>query len=142
MNKNEKFFKLAEVQADLFSKDPSTKVSALVMDSNHNIRSTGFNGLPRKFEETRERWSKPEKYDWVVHAEANAICTAARNGAKLDECTMISTLFPCHDCAKLIIQSGIKQVVTKMPSDNSSWLKSFEKSKQMFDECGVELVYI
>jgi dCMP deaminase len=140
--KAEKYLKLAEFQAQLFSKDPSTKVAALVLDNNQNIRSTGFNGLPRGFEETAERWSKPTKYDYVVHAEANAICSAARNGATLSGCTLFSTLFPCNDCAKLIIQSGITKIVTRKPENDSSWLKSFEKSKEMFGECKVEIVYI
>jgi dCMP deaminase len=55
--KAQKYIELAEFQAQLFSKDPSTKVAALVLDDNQNIRSTGFNGLPRGFEETAERWS-------------------------------------------------------------------------------------
>ena len=140
--KAEKYLKLAEFQAQLFSKDPSTKVAALVLDNNQNIRSTGFNGLPRGFEETAERWSKPTKYDYVVHAEANAICSAARNGATLSGCTLFSTLFPCNDCAKLIIQSGITKIVTRKPCEDSSWLQSFEKSKEMFDECSVKIVYV
>ena len=137
-----KYLQLAEFQAQLFSKDESTKVAALVLDNNQNIRSTGFNGLPRGFEETTERWSKPTKYDYVVHAEANAICSAARNGATLAGCTLFSTLFPCNECAKLIIQAGIAKIVTRKPEENSSWLSSFEKSREMFDECLVEIVYI
>ena len=141
-SKAEKYLQLVEFQAELFSKDPSTKVAALVLDNNQNIRSTGFNGLPRGFEETTERWSKPTKYDYVVHAEANAICSAARNGATLAGCTLFSTLFPCNECAKLIIQAGIAKIVTRKPEENSSWLSSFEKSREMFDECSVEIVYI
>jgi dCMP deaminase len=141
ITKSQKYLKLAEFQADLFSKDPKTKVAALVLDDNFNIRSTGFNGFPRGFEEKKERW-KNQKHDYVVHAEANAICSAARNGATLSGCTLFSTLFPCNDCAKLIIQSGITKIVTRKPGEDSSWLQSFEKSKEMFDECKVEIVYI
>jgi len=143
MTKLSKYMKLAELQAELFSKDPSRKVAALVIDDRFTIRSTGFNGLPRGFEETYARWSKPKKYDYVIHAEANAVCSAARNGARLDGCTLVSTLFPCNECAKLIIQSGITKIVTKKPVEEySSWLGSFEKSMEMFDECGIEIVYV
>jgi dCMP deaminase len=142
ISKAEKYLKLAEFQAELFSKDPSTKVAALVIDDNYNIRSTGFNGFPRGFKEKEERWEKPTKYDYVVHAEANSVCTAARNGASLSGCTIVSTLFPCQDCAKLIIQAGITRIITRKPNEDSSWLQSFEKSKEMFGECNVGIVYI
>ena len=127
-----KYLQLAEFQAQLFSKDESTKVAALVLDNNQNIRSTGFNGLPRGFEETTERWSKPTKYDYVVHAEANAICSAARNGATLAGCTLFSTLFPCNECAKLIIQAGIKRIVY---SEEYRKTDSFK----LFEEAGIEI---
>jgi len=142
MSKLEKFYALSCYHAELFSKDPNTKVAAMVIDKNYNILSVGYNGLPRGFEETQERWSKPTKYQYVVHAEANAICTAARNGAKLDGGSIVSTLFPCDQCARLIIQSGLRKVVTVRPEENSSWLQSFEYSKEMFDECGVEIEYV
>ncbi|AGE59856.1 dCMP deaminase [Acanthocystis turfacea Chlorella virus TN603.4.2] len=142
MSKLEKFYSLSCYHAELFSKDPNTKVAAMVIDKNHNILSVGYNGLPRGFEETKERWSKPTKYQYVVHAEANAICTAARNGAKLEGGSIVSTLFPCDQCARLIIQAGIKKVVTARPEENSSWLQSFWYSKEMFDECGVEIEYV
>jgi dCMP deaminase len=142
ISKAEKYLRLAEFQAELFSKDPSRKVAALVIDDNYNIRSTGFNGFPRGFEEKKERWERPTKYDFVVHAEANSICTAARNGATLSGCSLVSTLFPCHDCAKLIIQAGISRIITRKPVEDSSWLQSFEKSTEMFGECGVEIVYL
>ena len=136
------FYALANFHAELFSKDPVKKVAALIIDENNNIESIGYNGLPRGFEETPERWNKPNKYKYVVHAEANAIVTAARNGVKLDGCTLISTLFPCNECAKLIIQAGIKKIVSCKPSESSSWLESFKFSKEMFDECGVSIEYV
>lgn len=142
MEKTEKFLDLAKFHAELFSKDPSTKVAAIVIDENHNIVSIGYNGLPRKFKETEERWRKPTKYNYVVHAEANAIATAARNGVKLDGTSMVTTLFPCNECAKLIVQAGITKIFTMKPKDTSSWLQSFEHSKEMFEECGVSVEYV
>ena len=67
-----KFYKLASVQAELFSKDPSKKVCALfIAPESHQILSAGYNGLPRKIKETEERWDKPKKYNYIVHAEKN-----------------------------------------------------------------------
>ena len=142
MSKSEKFYSLACYHAQLFSKDPNTKVAAMVIDKNNNIASVGYNGLPRGFEETDNRWEKPNKYNYVVHAEANAIATAARNGVRLDGCSIITTLFPCNECAKLIIQAGINKVITSKPCKESTWLESFSFSKEMFDECGIEIDYI
>lgn len=143
MSKHEKFFSLAQHHAELFSKDPDTKVAAIVVDANNNILSVGYNGLPREFKETCDRWKKPNKYTYVVHAEANAISTAARNGVKLEGGIMISTLFPCNECAKLLIQAGIKQIVTKKPdATNDRWLESFDFSTEMLEECGVGIKYV
>ncbi|ABT15194.1 hypothetical protein NY2A_B795R [Paramecium bursaria Chlorella virus NY2A] len=142
MSKSEKFYSLACYHAQLFSKDPKMKVATMIIDNNNNIASVGYNGMPRGFEETTARWEKPNKYNYVVHAEANAIVTAARNGFRLDGCSIITTLFPCNECAKLIIQAGIRKVITSKPIESSTWGESFKYSKEMFDECGIEVEYI
>ncbi len=71
------------------SKDPSTKVGVVIIGSDNEILSTGFNGFPRGVDERRypERWERPEKYDWIVHAESNAVANAARVGVSLKEST-------------------------------------------------------
>ena len=138
-----KFLKLAECQANLFSKDPNTKVGSIFLDSKtYQILSTGYNGFPININETKERWVRPTKYSYVSHAEANAISFAARNGVALDKSIAVVTLFPCTSCAKLIIQSGISTVVTKKPDLNCiRWGNDFKIALEMFQEVGIHVIY-
>jgi len=92
------------------SKDPSTKVGCVIVGPDNEIRSTGWNGFARGVDEPEERYERPTKYDFVVHAEANAIANAARAGIALRDCTAYVTHFPCKGCAGLLIQAGIKRV--------------------------------
>ena len=92
---------------------------------------------------TKKRYEKPQKYMWVEHAERNAIYTAGRNGISLDGCKMYVTYFPCCDCARAIIQSGIKEVYSPKPDwSHHKWGESWKVSKQMFNECGVKIKFI
>lgn len=99
------------------SKDPSSKIGAVIVGDHHQIVSTGFNGFPRGIQEWQpERWERPIKYRYVEHAERNAIYNAARHGIALEGCTLYLTGFgpptvPCVECTKAIIQSGITRVV-------------------------------
>ncbi|MEG0978358.1 MAG: dCMP deaminase family protein [Bacilli bacterium] len=96
------------------SKDPNTKVGACIVDSEHKVVSIGYNGMPRGLDESQLSWNKGEdldsKYLYVCHAEFNAILNT-RNGSALKGCTLYVSLFPCNECAKAIIQSGIKEIV-------------------------------
>ena len=96
------------------SKDPNTKVGACIVDDNHKVVSIGYNGMPTGCDETKLSWNKGEgldsKYLYVCHAEFNAILNT-RNGAALRGCTLYVTLFPCNECTKAIIQTGIKELV-------------------------------
>lgn len=96
------------------SKDPSTKVGACIVDQNHKVVSIGYNGMPRGVDETQVSWEKGDgldsKYLYVCHAEFNAILNT-RNGSALEGCSIYVTLFPCNECAKAIIQTGIKELV-------------------------------
>jgi len=104
------FLKIARAIAEQ-SKDPSTKVGAVIVSSDKQIISTGYNGFPVNVDDTPERYKdRPTKLKMVVHAEANAICQAAKHGHHIDGCAIFCTLVPCIGCAKLIIQSGIKAV--------------------------------
>jgi len=104
------FMKIASVVAEQ-SKDPSTKVGAVIVSPNRQIISTGFNGFPVSVNDDPERYlDRPTKLKMVVHAEANAICQAAKHGIQIDGGSIFCTLVPCIDCAKLIIQSGIQIV--------------------------------
>lgn len=92
------------------SKDPSTKVGAVITVDNY-IVMTGYNGFAPGAVENDELWSRPTKYDHVIHAEANAIANAARRGNAIADGTLYCNLLPCLACARLVAASGITKVV-------------------------------
>ena len=105
---DERFMRLARHVA-MWSKDPSTKVGAVVVDSKRRVIALGYNGFPRGVDDSPERYAdRPTKYAHVVHAELNAILNAL---GPVEGCTLYVTLEPCTTCAKAIIQSGIRRVV-------------------------------
>ncbi|MBU0593329.1 MAG: CMP deaminase [Gammaproteobacteria bacterium] len=132
------FIAIANQVAQL-SKDPSTKVGALIFGPGMEVRAQGWNGFPRGVIDSEERLNdRPTKYQFVVHAEANAIANAARSGVAIEGCSLLVTaLHPCNDCAKLLIQSGIKKVYAPLPADDERWADSFEVAATMFREAGV-----
>lgn len=125
------------------SKDPSTKVGSLIIGPAFEIRASGWNGFPRGVVDSFDRLNdRPTKYRYVVHAEANAIANAARSGVSTDGCSMLVTeLHPCNECAKLIIQAGIKTVYAPLPDVDGRWADSFEIAAQMFREAGVSVEF-
>lgn len=97
----------------LRSKDPNTKVGACIVSKNKRIVGVGYNGFPYGCEDDEFPWQKQgnmvdTKYPYVVHAELNAILNSIKD---LEGCTIYVSLFPCHECVKAIIQSGIKEIV-------------------------------
>jgi dCMP deaminase len=134
----------------LKSKDPSTKVSAIIVGKNNEILSTGFNGFPIGVnEEIETRWTNRElKYKMVVHAEENAIALAARHGQSLNGSRIYVSKLPCSGCAKLIIQSGIIEVIITKPKtkeDNdfyARWKEDLIVSKTMLEESKVKITII
>lgn len=140
-----KFMKLARYMAELFSKDPSRKVATiLVKPETLQLLSVGYNGMARNVDELPpERWMRPAKYAWVSHSELNAICNAASNGTNINNAIAIVTLFPCCCCARSLIQSGIKYVVTFEPDfGDPIWGEEFRISQTMMSESGVEIMLI
>lgn len=134
------------------SKDPSTQVGACIVGNNNIILALGYNGFPRGCSDDEFPWGKdPEddilehKYMYVVHAEANAILNTS--GASLKGSTLYVTMFPCNECAKLIIQSGIKKVITARPTAEAqlklteATKKSRQASIRMFRAAGVEFMF-
>lgn len=113
INWDEYFMGLAYLSS-LRSKDPNTKVGACIVDRDHKVVSIGYNGMPRNINDDDLSWNKGEgldsKYLYVCHAEFNAILNC-RDGTNLKDCTLYVTLFPCNECAKAVIQTGIKEVV-------------------------------
>lgn len=139
---NKRFIDLANYIA-LWSKDRSKKVGSVIVDDDRRVISMGYNGFPQNInDDIEERHQKPLKLFYVVHAEANAISSANRSGAKTKGATIYITFPPCSECAKLIIQNGIKRVICReMESDKSSWLETTTIARQMLEEAGVEFIY-
>ncbi len=138
LNWDEYFMGIALLSAKR-SKDPSTQVGACIVDSHHKIVSVGYNGMPTGIDEKKIPWGHGEgldsKYLYVCHAEFNAILNT-RNGAALDGCKIYVTLFPCNECAKAIIQTGIKEVVYF--DDKYHDHVEEAASRRLFDMCGVK----
>ncbi len=138
---DEYFMGLAHLSA-LRSKDPNTQVGAAIVDENHRVVSVGYNGFPTGVSDDEFPWSREggvleSKYAFVVHAELNAILNSQRS---VRGCTIYVSLFPCNECAKAIIQSGIKKIVYE--SDKYNGVDTNIASKRMLKAAGVELVRI
>lgn len=127
-----------------WSKDPSSQIGAVAIGSKGQVLAQGYNGFPRKVDESRHRLDDREtKYKYVVHAEMNCIYNASYNGAKLDGATMYVYGLPvCHECAKAIIQVGITRVVVPIQDLPERWKESTELTMTMFEEAGVEYEFI
>lgn len=118
------------------SKDPSTQVGACIVDEHNVILSTGYNGFPVGCSDDDFPWDRSgedTKYPYVVHAELNAILNSG--GKSLRGATLYVVLFPCNECAKAIIQSGIREIVYL--SDKYAQDKATLASKRMLDIAGV-----
>lgn len=142
MEKAEKYIKLARINAELFSKDPHTKVGCILLTPDFSrILSTGINGFPRGLDDNNpQRWERPQKYNFVCHAESNGIANAARTGTPLDGAIIVVTKFPCSNCAKLLIQSGISKIYTvKGDYTHPVWGDDIKISEEMFNELGIEI---
>lgn len=107
---NTYFMNLAHY-ASYMSRDPDTRVGAVIVSANNDVVSTGFNRFGQGVEESERRWRRPAKYDYVTHAEVCAIAGAARRGVSTDECTIYLTMAPCLSCTKLIMAAGIHGIV-------------------------------
>ena len=134
------YFMGVAVLAAQRSKDPSTQVGACIVDANNRIISTGYNGFPQGCSDDDFPWNRDEtkgdtKYPFVVHAELNAILNAA--GKPLFGSRLYVALFPCNECAKAIIQAGVKEVIYL--SDKYNGTPSVNASKRMLTAAGVTL---
>ena len=139
-NKHEFFMRTAYLSAEL-SKDPRTKVGAVLVKDN-NIISTGYNNFPRGVVDKEEDYLNREvKYSKVCHGELNAILNAARSGVSTLGATLYTQGVPCAECSKAVIQSGCSRVITHKQWPNlqhsEKWRLSVELSYQMLAEAGV-----
>ena len=138
LNWDEYFMSLAHLSA-VRSKDPSTQVGAVIVDSNNRVVGLGYNGFPRGCDDNKFPWEREgeyldTKYAYVVHAELNAILNANK---LIENCKLYVSLFPCNECSKAIIQSGIKEIIYE--SDKYKDLDQFKASKKMLEAAGVKL---
>ncbi len=136
---DEYFMGVAKLSA-LRSKDPSTQVGACIVGDDNRILSIGYNGTPNGFPDSDFPWDREgdalnTKYFYVCHAELNAILNFRGNRRDLEGARIYVALFPCNECAKAIIQCGIKEVVYL--SDKYNGTEGNIASKRLFDKCGV-----
>lgn len=133
-----RFLQMAALVAT-WSKDPSTQVGAVITRGKFVV-SLGFNGHPSGIEDSVSRLNDREmKYRTIIHAEMNAILSARQ---PLEGCTLYVVPFmPCSNCGSVIVQAGIKRVVT-LENKNERWAESFEITRSIFAEAGIELVLL
>ena len=124
-----------------WSKDPSTQVGCVIVGPDREVRSTGFNGLPRGIADTQERLEDRElKYLLICHAEENAIMHAARIGMSVKGCTVYVTWPPCTRCARSLIQAGVSEAIFPASAEvPERWRGDFTLAKDMLAEAGVTL---
>ena len=138
---NVRFMQMAKLISD-WSKDTSTKVGCVIVSPQKAILSMGYNGFPRGVDDTPQyRQMRPTKYEFVVHAEENALLNAGKNGTRLDGGILYVTMPPCTRCAGSIIQSGIKEVIYLEPDVQKQipgWRDNLKYSFEMFNEAGVK----
>lgn len=138
---DEAFMGIAQTIA-LRSKDPATQVGAVIVDQTNHVLSLGYNGAPNGYNDKMFPWGKVgdelnTKYPYVCHAEMNAISNFNGNKQLLNGAKVYVTLFPCNECAKLIIQNGIKEVIYAENKHQDS--NSVIASKTMLRMCGVAI---
>lgn len=137
-----RFIALAEHVAG-WSKDPSTKVGAVIVDEQRRVIALGYNGFPRGVDDAPERYAdRAIKYPMVVHAELNAILNAL---GPVEGCTLyVTPLAPCAECAKAIIQSGIRRVIItrEMSEGSGRWSESQQVGWTMMDEALIDVGWL
>jgi dCMP deaminase len=140
-----RFMEQAELIAS-WSKDPSSKIGAVIVNDERRILATGYNGFPRGISDTPERLnSREEKYPRIIHAEMNALMNALYNGVAVKDATLYVYGLPiCPSCTKCIIQAGIKRVVIpSTKTDKGNWQEIWEEqSSLMFKESGVQITLL
>lgn len=137
----DEYFMLQALVAATRSKDPSTKVGSVIVDGNNHQVGMGYNGMAAGIDESNFTWAKDPnspyhktKYAYVIHAEANGIMHANNN---LDGCKIYVTLYPCNECAKMIVSKKVKEVIyLNNPYENT---ETNQASKIILDAAGVTI---
>lgn len=136
----DEYFMGIAILSSMRSKDPNTQVGVCIVDNNNRILSIGYNGAPNGFNDDIFPWDREghmleTKYAYVVHAERNAILNYRGSRKDMEGAKLYVGLFPCNECAKEIVQSGIKEVIYL--SDKYHDTDETKVSRKIFDECGV-----
>lgn len=113
------------------SKDPHTKVGAIIVDMDNEEVGKGYNGFPPKLIDYEDRWQRPEKYKWAVHAEVNAICNSKRS---VKGCKIYLPFWPCERCVLVLATAGIKEVHVR-----GDYYRN-EVAETVFQECDIEII--
>lgn len=137
----DEYFMMIAKLTSMRSKDPNTQVGACIVSNDNRILSIGYNGTPNGYDDKIFPWSRVgeplnTKYLYVCHAELNAILNFRGASRELENSKIYVDLFPCNECAKAIIQSGIKEVI--YVCDKYCDTDGVRASKLMFDTCGVK----
>ena len=140
---NKRYLTLAE-QISTWSKDPSRQIGCVAVGDKGQVLAQGYNGFPRGIEDSPEIYNNRElKYKYIVHAEMNTIFNASYNGVSLDGATLYVHGLPCcSDCAKGIVQVGIKQIFMNKQDVPDTWQTSWDLSQSMFDAAGIKWEFI
>ena len=127
------------------SKDESTHIGAVIVGPDNEVRSTGYNSFPRGINDDKpERQERPEKYFWFEHAERNAIYNSSLVGVSLKGCKLYTNGMPCMDCARGVVNAGIKEVIIDDEWDKNNygnWIEQAKRTKILFEESGVTVKY-
>jgi dCMP deaminase len=139
---DQRFLALAE-HVGSWSKDGGRKVGTVIVDKSLTLKAVGYNGFPRQVrDDIEERYVRPLKYKWTEHAERNAIYSAAKQGISIDGCVIYIPWFPCVECTRAIIQSGITRVVCIQPDFNDpQWGDDFKIAISMLKEAKISICY-
>jgi dCMP deaminase len=142
-NWDERWLQMAKLVAT-WSKDRSRKTSAVIVDDRDVLIAIGWNGFPRGLrDDVPERHERPAKYAWTEHAERNAIYNAAANGIKLRGCKMYMPWYPCADCARAILQTGIAELICVEPDwADPHWKADFAVVREMLEEAGLTVRFL
>ena len=131
-----RFLEMARNAAS-WSKDPSTQVGSIIVDDDKRVISVGYNGFPKGVDDDERLDNREEKYKMIVHAERNALLFANKD---VKGCSIYTYPFmPCSVCAGMIIQAGIKRVVT-VKNSNPRWKEDFRTSRYLFQEAEIPLI--
>ena len=138
-----RYLELAE-QVSSWSKDPSRQIGAVAVGTKGQVLAQGYNGFPRGIKDSPIRYNDREmKYKFVVHAEQNVIYNATYNGVSLDGATLYVWGLPvCSDCAKGVIQTGIKRVVMPSQEIPDHWVDSWALTQLLLNEANIKWEFI